>query len=382
MTIKPNGNEPEVQGGLLGPVAESHDDRRRRWTCLLRSRHYEPVIFDVLSDELPKYANSRAIDPTDIVTHMRECALILASAPHIFFAAVEGNLVSRMLSDADLQTEYAVIQQRAHHQPSIYVHLLTDEKGQAPSAVQYLTICDMLQDYISTNPSEHAHLVDNITPPLVSLQASTQGHRKYLSTPSTDRSPKRVATINRLIAGITSRCAQIPLHLHSTPLSFPPSEVGYALNAHKRLAQHRAHQSSNYVMNVVEDICTYLYRSKALSQHFKMHQFVIYLIFQPSQAAIAEIFCSGLLQCWVEGGGFNAHPAGRSVASSQRVATEAWEAFSTMAKSLGPLEGNMQVLRDRAEIWRNALGWENENEDETTAKKESEMTDDNMDVMR
>ncbi|KAJ4377147.1 hypothetical protein N0V86_006588 [Didymella sp. IMI 355093] len=337
MTIKPNENEREVHGRLLGPVAESNDDRRRRWACLLRSRHYEPVIFDILSDELPKYANSRAIDPTDIVTHMRECALILASAPHIFFAAVEGNLISRMLSDADLQAD--------------------------------------------VNPSQHAHRIDNITSPIVTSQASTQGHRKYLSTPSTDQSPKRIATINRFIAGIASRCAQVPLHLHSTPLSFPPSEVGYALNAHKRLAQHRAHQSSNYVMNVVEDICTYLYCSKALSQHFKMHQFIAYLIFQPSQAAIAEIFCSGLLQCWVEEGGFNAHPAGRSVASSQRVATEAWEAFSSMAKSLGPLKGNMQVLRDRAEIWRNALDWKDEDEDETTTEKEPKMMDDNMDVV-
>lgn len=297
MTLEPNSSVPERQDCVHEPVAESNDERRRRWACLLRSHHYEPVIFDVLSDELPKYTTSRAIDPTDTVTHMRECALILASAPNIFFAAVEGNLVSRMIHDSDLQAEYTAVQQRAYHQPSIYIHLLTNEEGQTLPPVRYLMIRDMVQEYLSENPSEHAYHVDSISAPYVSLDASARGHRKYLSTPSTNRSPKRIATLQRLITGITLRCSQIPLHLQTVPFPYPPSEVGYALNSYKRLTQHRARHSSNYTMNLVEDICTHLYRSKALTQHFEMHQFIIYLIFRPSQAAIAEIFVSGLLQC-------------------------------------------------------------------------------------
>lgn len=355
MTIELNDSKPAKQCHKENVVTESNDDRRRRWAHLLRSQHYEPVLRDILSNELPKYMISSVIDPTDITLHLRECALIVASAPSIFFAAVEGNLVSQMIHDADLQKEYAVIQQRAHHQPSIYVHLLADEEGRAPSPVQYLLIRNIIQDYISDAPSEHAHPIDNITPPSTPLNLSTQGHRKYLSTSHMNISPTRIATLNRLTAGIASHCAQIPLHLHSDPLYYPPSEVGYALNANRRLAQHRSHQSSNPVMNLVEDICTHLFRTNALTQHFKMHQFIIYLIFKPRQAAIAEILCSGLLQCWVEMGGFNAYPAGRSVASSQRVTREAWEAFRTSAREIGPLQGNMQVLRQRAEVWRMAL---------------------------
>ena len=370
------GSKSGKQSRTLEVVAESSDARRHRWVHLLDSQHYEPVIFDVLSDELPKYTNSRAVDPIDIVSHMRECALILVSAPKVFFAAVNGNLVSRMILDADLQAEYTVIQQRADHQPSIYIHLLADEEGQAPSPVQYLLIRDMIEDYTSGCPSEHAHPIDSITPPFVSLRASTEGHRKYLSTPSTDRSSKRLITLNRLVAGITSRCAQVLPHLQSTPLAYPPSEVGYALNAHKRLAQHRARQSSNYVMNLVEDICTYLFQTNVLPQHFRMHQYIIYLIFRPSQAAIAEIFCSGLLQCWVDLGGFNAYPAGRSVASSLRVTPEAWKAFSTMAKELGPLDGNMQVLKQRAETWQKALEWKEEKDGESTDEKPETAVDD------
>ncbi|KAF1926898.1 uncharacterized protein M421DRAFT_102033 [Didymella exigua CBS 183.55] len=363
MTIKPHSSDTGTEVCPQEVVAESNDERRRRWAHLLRYHHYEPVIFDVLSDELPKYTGSRAIDPTDVVTHMRECALILASAPRIFFAAVEGNLVSSVIKDADLQAECAVVQQRAQHQPSIYIHLLADEKGHAPSPEQYLMIRDMIQDYISERPFDQAHQVDNVTSPFVPLSTSTQGYRKYLSTPAANRSPKRIITLSRLITGITTRCSQISVQLHNTPLPYPPSEVGYALNAHKRLAQHRAHQSSNYVMNLVEDVCTYLYRSKVLAQHFKMHQHIIYLIFRPRQAAIAEIFCSGLLQCWVEGGGFNAFPAGRSVASSWKVASEEWEDHMKIAREVGLFEGKMRVLKERAVAWNKALDWKGDGEE-------------------
>jgi hypothetical protein len=93
------GSKSGKQSRTLEVVAELSDARRHRWVHLLGSQHYEPVIYDVLSDELPKYTNSRAIDPADIVSHIRECALILASAPKVFLAAVEGNLVSRMILD-------------------------------------------------------------------------------------------------------------------------------------------------------------------------------------------------------------------------------------------------------------------------------------------
>jgi hypothetical protein len=296
-------SESEVQDVALETLTE----RRLRWSNLVRQQHYQPVISEILDEELPKYQSSTVIDPTDRISHMRECALILASAPQVFAAAVDGNLVGRMLRDTDLQKEYTVIQKRAHDQPSIYIHLLADDRGVAPTPAQYMALRDMVLDYMAEgHKSEHAWHLDNITPPKVSISASTQGHRKYLHT--TNRSSKRVETLHRFCEGIRRRFLETAETLHDTPFQFPPAECGYARNSHTRLAQHRAHQSSNYLMNLVEDICTYLHRTGRFVQHFRMHQFIIYLIFRSTQAAIAEIFCSGLLQVWVEnGGGFNAY---------------------------------------------------------------------------
>lgn len=132
-------------------------------------------------------------------------------------------------------------------------------------------------------------------------------------------------------------------------------------------------------MNLVEDICTYLFQTNVLPQQFKRHRYIFYLIVRPGQAAIAEIFCSGLLQCWADLGGFNAYPAGRSVASSKRVRSGEWEKYLDLAREMSPLEGNMKVLKERAENWRQALEWEDETEDEKT-DKEPETAFDDMDV--
>jgi hypothetical protein len=299
------GQAPESEEQNV-TLVETLTERRIRWSNLVRQRHYQPVISEILDEELPKYESSKVIEATDRVSYMRECALILASAPQVFAAAVDGNLARRMLRDTDLQREYAVIQERAQDQPSIYLQLLADDRGIAPSSAQYMALRDMVLNYLAKGQaSEHAWHLDNISPPTVGMAASAQGHRKYLHT--TVRSSRRVETLQRFCEGIKHRYLETAVELRDIPLQFPPGECGYSRNSHTRLAQHRAHQSSNYLMNLVEDICTYLHRTGRFVQHFRMHQFIIYLIFRPAQAAIAEIFCSGLLQVWVEnGGGFNA----------------------------------------------------------------------------
>jgi hypothetical protein len=345
-------------------ASETLIERRLRWANLLKQQHYQPVISEVLDEELPKYPNSTMINTAERVLLMRECALILASAPAIFKAAVEGTLVKQILTDTALQRDYTLIQERAHSTPSIYLHQLADEHGIAPTPTQYMVVRDLFLDYLSEGQtSEHAWHIDNITPPFVRPSSSSTRHRKYLHT--TSRSSARVSTLQRFCAGIERLFLETPINLRNTPMRFPPGECGYSRSSHIRLAQHRAHQSSNYVMNLVEDICTYLHATKRCEQHFRMHQFIIYLIFRPEQAAIAEILCSGLMQVWVDnGGGFNAYPAGRSVATAKRVSREMWEEHERWTREMSPVEENMRVQRAKAEEWVKALEWKEEVVDE------------------
>ncbi|KAH7071865.1 hypothetical protein BKA63DRAFT_58812 [Paraphoma chrysanthemicola] len=192
-------------------------------------------------------------------------------------------------------SEYTIVHERAQAQPSIYAQFLADENGIAPTPNQYLLIRDMVQAYLAEGQqSTHAWQLDNMTGPSVSISKSAQGYRKYLHR--SNRSSQRVETLRRFCEGIKTRISETPMSQHDTPFDFPPGECGYSGDSHRRLSQHRARQSSNYIMNLVEDICTYLHRTGQFQQQFRMHQHIIYLIFRPSQAAIAEIFCSGLLQ--------------------------------------------------------------------------------------
>lgn len=107
-----------------------------------------------------------------------------------------------------------------------------------------------------------------------------------------------------------------------------------------------------------------------------MHAFIVYLIFRPEQAAIAEIFCSGLLQVWIEGGGLNAYPAGRSVASARKVGQTQWEAHERWVEENTGLVRNIGVQRERIErdveyldremeeVWREALSEEGNDGDD------------------
>jgi hypothetical protein len=365
--------------GLVPPttLSETLMEKRLRWSALLQAHEYHTVITQVLAEEMPKYTHSSVI-PTSMTSILRECVLILASAPLIFTAAVDGLLASQFRTSEHLQREYNEIQDRANVQPSIYIHLLADSNGVAPSANQYMLIRDIVLRYISDQKPdpELAHLIDNISPPRVTISSTTQGYRKYLWTQRL--SPRRVATMFRFCAGVEARYAETPEQQRDTPFLHPPGECGYALNSHTRLRQHRHHQSSNYVMNIVEDICTHLHTSGILPTKFFMHQFIIYLIFKPEQVRIAEIFCSGLLQVWVEnGGGFNQWPAGLSCASGDRVTRAEWREHERWIREWSGLRTLRRLrLRERAEEAEGEFGvdeegcWRRELEDESWSEDE------------
>ncbi|KAF1968518.1 hypothetical protein BU23DRAFT_261086 [Bimuria novae-zelandiae CBS 107.79] len=345
--------EPDTRPGSLSA-------RRERWAHLLRAKHYQLLIAEVLEREMPKYVGSNIL-PSLFSSRLRECTSILASASSIFAAAVDGTLTQRLLEDSSLQREYARIRERAHTQPSIYIHLLIDERSIAPTANQYSLIREAILQYISSG-SEYQDLawaIDNITPPPVRHSGTVTGYRKYLWT--SHRSRQHLETLLRFCEGILRRVTETPLSQRDTPMKYPPTECGYSINSHVRLEQHRQRHFSNYVMNLVEDVCGYLHQVGKLSQRFTMHPFIIYLIFYPEQAAMAEIFCSGLLQVWIEeGGGLNAYPAGRSVASARRVSGSQWGDHERWISENTDFLSNMRVQRDRLESDVAQLEWATE----------------------
>ncbi|KAF2732914.1 hypothetical protein EJ04DRAFT_606907 [Polyplosphaeria fusca] len=342
------------------PKPESLFERRRRWCMLLQEKDYYPLISEVLALEIPKYPNSTVFLPSSRPTILRECFNILCSASSVLSAAITGTLSTQILHDPALQSEYKKLSDRACVQPSIYIHLLTSPTGTPPTPSQYLLIRSTIQNYISPSPSPNrpAWLVDTVSLPIATYLASADGFRKYLSPSGDvdDISPRRISTLSTLCTGISTLCTSLPA---SQPLPFAPAECGYARDAHARIAQHRARRSSNYIMNLMEDVCGYLFSKGMLEHKFEWRAWVVYLVFGAEQAGVAEMLVSGLMQVWVEGGGgVNGVPAGLSTASAGRVERGEWDGWKEWVR------GNSGLVREmegqRGKVKRYGLGKEEE----------------------
>lgn len=109
---------------------------------------------------------------------------------------------------------------------------------------------------------ELAWKVDNETRPPVERQVSASGYRKYLWT--SRRSQQHEETLLRFWEGIQRRWSDTRPSERDKPFPYPPTECGYSVNSHVRIAQHWHRHSSNYVMNLTEDICAYLHKSKKI----------------------------------------------------------------------------------------------------------------------
>jgi hypothetical protein len=110
-----NKNYSEILNEQQIVPIETLTERPKQRSNLLRHQHYQLIIDEVLDEELPKYGVSSLVNAHDHVSHTRECALILASAPSVFAAAVDGSLVGELLHNTDLQKDYATIQPQAHN---------------------------------------------------------------------------------------------------------------------------------------------------------------------------------------------------------------------------------------------------------------------------
>lgn len=114
-------------------------------------------------------------------------------------------------------------------------------------------------------------------------------------------------------------------------------DVGYARNCSDRIAQHRSHSSSNYLMNLVEAIggvLNYSYRNVAA---------VIGLCSEPEQAVVGEILWSCIGQSYLDTGrGYNHESAGKSNRSADDVRTLQWAAWQNWAYEKSPFEKNRE----------------------------------------
>jgi hypothetical protein len=100
-------------------------------------------------------------------------------------------------------------------------------------------------------------------------------------------SKEQIVEVTHSIQMLRTRLNRVPESEHNKPLGFPLCNVGYSVRCNERLKQHASYNSSNYIMNLAEAICNAC--RDQFSQRHRVEQAVIYLIWSPGHAEIAEI---------------------------------------------------------------------------------------------
>ncbi|KAK7525709.1 uncharacterized protein IWZ02DRAFT_431249 [Phyllosticta citriasiana] len=324
--------EEASQATLQAPEDGTIEDTRGYIREALRG--YDALLVKI-SEEEKLSENSKQV-------FFRHGFNILASTNnHVLQAVIEGTIPKAMIGNTNpalkrfLQDSMAEV--RAHseakqHQPVIYVQYLANAQGESPTVNELKEIISLVKRYIDGGDQdvEFACIIDTARDlPSKKKIRWDYGERRYLGQYAKDRKVRANDFCNAVLA----RCQGCDGNSRPRPFS----EVGYTNQARTRLQSHLKHESSNWLMNLVDAICAVHFRS------YKIQQFVIYKIWDDMQSSVAEIIFNRLAQSPLETGfGFAYYPAGRSTFSSETVPSRQYKIWAGDALRTTPLLANVK----------------------------------------
>ncbi|PSN71478.1 hypothetical protein BS50DRAFT_631427 [Corynespora cassiicola Philippines] len=135
----------------------------------LSTSTFAPLLHSLINHSLPRHAPHPLFRPQNRAHLLRESLLILCSTSPVVHAAVAGTLTAQLLTpaptpaDLALRQDYAVLQERAASgQPCVYVHVLADERGCAPSPEDMLVLAEALARYTAPAATADEGLVERV----------------------------------------------------------------------------------------------------------------------------------------------------------------------------------------------------------------------------
>ena len=297
-------------------------------------------------------------DPAIRANHEREILIMLASMDmHLLKAIIQGQVSRKAETHSDpVWTALKLINDPKVVQPSIYMNTICDCMGISPTPEQWDEVCDYMHMYAAGGYQHNKFVadVDQLIHPTDKWlpQKAERGLRRYTdwkpsskngnSGPCWERRQMIRFFVHEMKGRIQVEKAKGRRH---TPFSAPVIEIGFSINSHKRLWEHRHHQNSNYLMNLAEGVFKYLF-----SEMFRLQQRIIFGCFRSLQDWHAEIVLTQIGQGYTQGGrGFSHYPAGLSNNSAwMRTPQERWAFFQAQTLERTPLLKELEELAGRA----------------------------------
>lgn len=375
-----------AQAAPLPPplVRDNLHENKKIWRKLYKKGLPE-LAHAVMEEEIDaRLAEKKGLCTSDLDWTARVMEQILLLTDKFLLESVMfGNLARDKRNHPQLKAILAELRQQSLNQPGIYMQQLVNDKGESPSANQLLKAVEIMLGYVrGCNEPETASITDRVISDsganrtdsfkrVVDLKKTKTGFRKYMystryvqsssgsSNTTSANASKKVPVENFSAAhaketiafaeALRKRIHAIPISDRDLPLEFPLVEVGYSMRCIVRLKAHARHDSSNYIMNLMEAIFG------ALSNHFdneifRIEQEVIYLIWSVEQAEISEIGWTKLAEGYIHNaGGFSHYPAGLSNASARKILPPEWSAAKKYLVEHSAYRFNLEFRRKQEE---------------------------------
>lgn len=262
-------------------------------------------------------------------------SVLFSTHSAVLEAILEGNISQKYFTDPSTRSvlDFLSAESAAHRvRPGIYCNAI----GSANTG-EFLTIEELentlrlMKIYLDGTDDDQIKKIDNAMSRQYKL-----GKRRYIEN-------NRAACQIRIFINATkARIAVIARSLDPrSPLPLSILEFGYGVDVENRLAAHRRHESSNYIMNLFQTCCQILFPGK-----YRLHQYVVFLCSTPDQTSTAEVLFHLLGQGYISNGcGFSHWPAGLSSHHAYKLRSSMWCSFARWNMEHTPRQSNVDAFK-------------------------------------
>ena len=338
-----------------GPSSASSEDARDTKAAALQAafgQSYTDLVYDTWKENKLSGQTGDELDWTRSILFVT-----MISIPwSLVDALIEGRVYQAFLNNIEVNRTL-VDNLKQNNRPSIYYQEISGNDGLSLAKADAVKVIQHFRIYIVRGKlsGRDRYIIKQIDNQIDGIEQKDPQLRRYLRSSNNKIVVGRVQKVEIFCRENEARFRSKPDH---NPLNACWSEVGYAASPIRRHQEHREHRRSNFLLNLLESTCRYLFDGE-----YGLRQFVVLPLFGADQAALAEEFITLLTSAYIDnGGGVNHHLAGRSNASAYRLSDSQWNEYAEEVFE-GPLfKSNWEIerqynkdLEQRAELCEKIL---------------------------
>lgn len=301
----------------------------------------------------PEAAKHSALKGISDLAWQDSVSEVLAMTPSNIIEALCGpGLRYSRVRDGDLRQILETYRREAVNRPCQYVLELVNALGETPLVGEMRAVIEAVRSYLRFEDADDEAIdfavrVDQCMGTLLSnheKDAIRNGERKYVSGTDENQQDKMRPKVEKLLDAIERALDGLADHER---MPFVLTDVGYTDNGVARIdKQHKRHQSSNDIMNIIEAVAI-----TVLDGKYRIQGDVVFLCAHRDHGAIGEIVFSFLANSYSKDGrGFNGVDAGVQLNSLRKalyVDESYWNPHIQSAMDTGPMKANIAAENER-----------------------------------